>query len=54
MIAQTPGSDSYSLILLGGSLLAASFVLKQVVKFVVRMLDREAKPNLSEQESPLK
>jgi hypothetical protein len=43
MIAQTIGSEPGGLLLLGGSLLAASVILRRVSTFIVRMFDRDSK-----------
>jgi hypothetical protein len=43
MIAQTMGSEPGTLLLLGGSLVAASIILRRLATFVFRMFDREGK-----------
>lgn len=54
MIAQNPVSEPGTLVLIGGSLLAASLLMRGVLATVVRAFSRNAKTNLRTQESPLK
>jgi hypothetical protein len=52
MIVQYPASEPGTLVLIGGSLLAASLIMRWIVTTVVRAFSRDQKANL--QESPLK
>ena len=54
MIDQFSASEPGTLVLIGGSLLAASLILRWVVTTVVRAFSRSPKADLRTQESPLK
>jgi hypothetical protein len=54
MIAHYAASEPGTLVLLGGSLLAASLVMRWIMTTVVRAFSRDQKASLRAQESPLK
>jgi hypothetical protein len=54
MIVHYPSSEPGTLVLLGGSLLAASLIMRWVLTSVVRAFSRNPKGSLRTQESPLK
>jgi hypothetical protein len=54
MLAQITASETGTLVLLGGSLLAASMILRWGLAAVVRAFSRNPKINLRAQETPSK
>ena len=54
MMVQYPATEAGMLVVLGGSLLAASLILRRVLTTVVRAFRGSPKANLRTQESPLK
>src|SRR5713101_6716634 len=54
LMAQFSASEPGMLVLLGGSLLAVSLIMRWLLTTLVRAFGRSPKPNLRAQESPLK